>query len=88
MNTTPTIDVDVGVHYSKWRTVTVLIIDDAGTTIMKLGWKGSLSGWFHHDPAKGDTILTLERKVGGEFNALAYSTTPYNRGFIALCNIP
>ncbi|MBA7567119.1 hypothetical protein ES708_08819 [subsurface metagenome] len=87
MAATGAIDVDVGVHYSKWRTVTVLIRDDLGTTIRKLGWKGEQSGWFHHDPAKGDTILTLERKIGGDFDKIEYDTAVYNRGYIAMCNV-
>ena len=88
MDATDIVDVDVGVHYSKWRAITVLIRDDLGTTVKKLGWKGSLSGWFHHDPAKGDTILTLERKVGGDFDSIDYDTAVYNRGYISMCHVP
>jgi hypothetical protein len=74
----------VGVHYSKWRHICIMVLDDLGTTIKRLGWKGSLSGWWQHDPAKGDTILTLERKVGGDFDNASYSTTPYNRAYIRM----
>jgi len=88
MDTTDNVDVDIGVHYSRWRTIYVLILNNAGTEIKKLGWKGSLSGWFHHDPVKGDTILTLERKVGGDFDKVDYNDGVMNRGYIAMCNVP
>ena len=87
MNAADIVDIDVGVHYSKWRHVNVLIIDDAGTEIRDLAWKGSLSGWWQHDTAKGDTILTLERKVGGDFDSVDYDTAVFNRGFITMCHI-
>lgn len=88
MDTTDELDVDVGVHYSRWRTICVMIIDDLGTTIKDIGWRGSLSGDWRHDPLKGDTILTLSRKVGGDFDSVDYDTAEYNRGYIAMCLVP
>ncbi len=84
MVATATVDVDIGFHYSKWRHICVMIRDDLGTTIKRLGWKGSLSGWWQHDPAKGDTVVTLERKVGGDFANIDYDTAVYNRGFVKI----
>lgn len=84
MDATDSIDVDVLIHYNRWRHICVMIIDDLGTTIKRLGWKGSLSGWWHHDPAKGDTILTLERKIGGDFDSIDYDTAVFNRGYIRM----
>lgn len=88
MDTVDTIDVDVLIHYSRWRHICVMIISDAGDVIRRLGWKGSLSGWWSHEALKGDTILTLGRKIGGDFDHLDWSTTPFNRGFIKMASVP
>ncbi|MBA7584632.1 hypothetical protein ES708_26589 [subsurface metagenome] len=82
------IDVDVGYHYNTWRHICVMIRDDLGTTIRRLGYKGSLSGSWFHDPLKGDTILTLERKIGGDFDSVDYDTAVFNRGFIRMAIVP
>ena len=87
MDTTDELDVDVVFHYNKWRSACVMIIDDVGSTIKKLGWRGSLSGDWRHDPAKGDTIMTLSRKIGGDFDSVDYDDPVMNRGFIALCAV-
>lgn len=88
MAVTDSVDVDVGVHYLKWRSACVMIISDLTTTIKKLGWRGSLSGDWLHDPAKGDTIMTLNRKVGGDFDSIDYDDAVMNRGYIAMCTVP
>lgn len=88
MDVTDLVDVDTGYHYSKWRHVCVMILNNAGDEIKRLGWKGSLSGWWHHDPAKGDTIITLERKVGGDFDGLDYNNAVMNRGYIKMALVP
>ena len=78
------VDVDVGVHYEKWRHICVMIRNDAGNEISRLGLRGTLSGWWKHDPAKGDNVLTLYRHIGGDYADAAYSATPYNRGYIRM----
>lgn len=88
MSTTDSIDVDVIFHYSKWRHICVMILNDDGNEIKRLGYKGSLSGSWLHDPLKGDTILTLERKIGGDFDSIDYDTEVFNRGYIKMSTVP
>jgi len=88
MDATDSIDVDVGYHYNRWRHVCVMIVSDLGTEIKRIGWRGSLSGDWLHEAAKGNTILTLNRKVGGDFDSIDYDTAVFNRGYIKMSLVP
>lgn len=87
MDTTTNVSVAHGIDASKIRDVQVMIRNDAAPffhfSLMKANSLGVVDGFFQVDVTTGTDIF-LERRTGGQFDSVNYSSTPYNRGWILL----
>jgi len=84
MDTTADIDVDVGIAFTRWRTMEVIIRNNANTDYRKLDFNGSASGIVQHTPGKGNTVMSLYRGAVGAFDGADYNSVDYNRAYITL----
>lgn len=84
MVATASVDIDVGIAFTRWRKVAVTILDDTSAILSDLGVDGETTGYWEHTTGKGATIMTLYRGAGGRYNAVAYDTAVFERGNISL----
>lgn len=84
MVATASVDIDVGIAFTRWRNVGVTILDDTSDILLDLVIDGDDSGYWEHTAGKGATIMTLYRNVLGRYNDVAYDEAVFERGNISL----
>ncbi len=84
MDTVASLDVDVKIHFNRWRSISVMIRNDDTTLFIRLSFNGDASGSAEHTNGKGNTIITLYRGVAGAFDNVNYNAADFNRGYITL----
>ena len=84
MNNDSTEFYNVGIPYTQWRNVTVLIKADSGTTGFVLH-DILVGGDWKHDTVQGSDALRISRTASGQFDSGDYEQTgTYSRGWIML----
>ncbi len=83
MDTTATISVTHLVDYTKIRSVSIVIKNDAATSLFNINsfTAGVSNGAFQ---SIDGTNVNLERTTGGLFDSTDYNSTSFNRGFITI----
>jgi hypothetical protein len=69
------------------RSISATIINDAGTTIMKLDFDPNISGYIYVTNATNVYLYRIDSGAGGVFDSTDYDTTPGLRGYLTITYI-